>query len=160
MQYVPHTMPPQRGGFQRVLLLVEPNPTVAARIAEPVEKFVTVHHHRHFESARAEITDIPFNLLLANVRLGEFNGLHLFYIARSIGSAPAIVYTESREPGMGREIQRCGAFYETAERLPVTLRQLMFSTLPAFDRRDAESPDRRNSARGGRRAWDQYVASA
>ena len=153
-------MPPRREGVHRVLLLVEPDASAALRIGEPLFGTVDVHTHRRFETARRDIASLEPDFVVANLRLGEFNGLHLAYIANAMRKTPCVVYTVEREPGMAREIQRSGAFYEIAERLPITLRHLMFSPLPAFDRRNAEAPDRRLSVRGGRRAWDLHVASA
>jgi hypothetical protein len=110
-----------------------------------------------FETARPRLALTPYDFLITNVRLGAYNGLHLVYLA-SWGSDPPrpIVYTDHHDPGLAREVQLAGAFYETRECLSVTLAAYLAHTLPPRDRRDPSVPDRRRLIRGGRRCWDRH----
>jgi hypothetical protein len=70
------------------------------------------------------------------------------------------VYTDDREPALAQDVRRAGAFYETTDRLPVTLTVYLGSSLPPSDRRDPVMPDRRTPFRGGRRSWDRQLLTA
>lgn len=144
--------------MSKQLLLVEPNRIVADRLTAAIRDVVHVHTYWQFEAGKALIANTPFDFVVANLRLGAFNGLHLVHLAASAGSAPrCIVYTDVREPALAAEVRRVGAFYDTAECLPVTLSAYLRGGLPAFDRRDPGRADRRGSFRGGRRCWDQHL---
>ena len=101
----------------------------------------------------------PLALVVANLRLGAFNGLHLVYLATTLGACVrSIVYTDPHDVAAAREVQRAGAFYETRERLPAVLEGYLGALLPSADRRDSCLSDRRGIFRGGRRCWDLRVA--
>jgi hypothetical protein len=53
---------------------------------------------------------------------------------------------------------RARAFYELAQRLPVSLSAYIDASLPVTDRRTPAISDRRRSPRGGRRSWDRYIS--
>ena len=143
------------------VLLVEPNPAITDHLLDAARSIATVEHHVSFEAARPRLGDSNFDYLFTNLRLGEFNGLHLVHLAAALGLPPrCIVYTDSMDLVLGREVQRSGAFYETAACLPVTLRAYLQGGLPAADRRDPTCLDRRGEVRGGRRCWDQHVFAA
>jgi hypothetical protein len=110
----------------------------------------------NFGDARAYLDAAHYDLLVTNLRLGEFNGIHLAYMV-NLASVPThvLVYADSRDAASARDIQRAGALYEDAERLPVVLSAYIGATLPPVDRRDPLQFDRRRLARGGRRAWDR-----
>jgi DNA-binding NtrC family response regulator len=138
------------------LLLVEPNDEVAAILTERVRELAQVHRHARFESARTELLTVPFTFIATNVRLRDFNGLHLVHLAATANSpAKAIVYTDRYEPYMAHEVQRAGAFYETRDCLQEALAAYLRGTLPPRDRRDPAVRERRTRFRGGRRCWDQ-----
>jgi DNA-binding NtrC family response regulator len=143
---------------KRRILLVEPDPVVAAAVEDAAQTIAHVERHRRFESARMQLATTSFDFIVTNLRLGEFNGLHLIYLAHS-PSRPGtgLVYTESREPALAWEVQKAGAFYETADRLPVTLAGYLNTSLPPRDRRHPAVPDRRRTFRGGRRLWDERL---
>jgi hypothetical protein len=140
------------------VLFVEPNTRIAANLLAAGHALGTMDHHVTFETARTTLGTKPFDFIVTNLRLCDFNGLHLVHLA-SGGLRPprCIVYTESRDPALAREVQRSGAFYETAERLPVTLPAYLQGRLPATDRRNPVLTDRRASFRGGRRCWDDHI---
>jgi DNA-binding NarL/FixJ family response regulator len=123
------------------------------------EEVADVQAHNSFEHAR-QLLSRHFDFVVSNLRLGPYNGLHLVY--RTVGAnAPplCIVYTAERDRALAREVQRAGAFYETADRLPVTLPAYLRGYVRGRDRRDPEIPDRRITFRGGRRCWDRHLSS-
>lgn len=140
-----------------VVLLVEPNPRVADLIEESIRPLAQVYHHLEFESARRRLGTQRFDFVVSNLRLGAFNGLHLTYAVNAVTPTRCIVYTESREPALAQDVRRAGAFYEVADRLPVTLPAYLAGNLPPADRRDPSVPDRRTPFRGGRRIWDRQL---
>lgn len=142
---------------RHVLLLVEPNPRVADLIEEAIRPLVQLYHHLEFESARRRLNALRFDFVVSNLRLGAFNGLHLTYVVNAVAPTRCIVYTESREPALAQDVRRAGAFYEIADRLPVTLSAYLNGELPDADRRDPALPDRRSPFRGGRRSWDRQL---
>jgi hypothetical protein len=140
-----------------VVLLVEPNPRVAEAIEESIRPVAQVYHHLEFESARRRLGTMRFDFVVSNLRLGAFNGLHLTYAANADVPARSIVYTDAREPALAQDVKRAGAFYETSDRVAVTLGAYLASALPPADRRDPAMPDRRTPFRGGRRIWDRQL---
>ena len=143
------------------ILLVETNDVARRRLEAAAESVAQVESHHCFATARARLCHAPFDLLLTNVRLGSYNGLHLVHLGSCRRGAPhSIVYSDERNPGLAREIQRAGAFYEVGVRLPVTLAAYVKGTLPDHDRRDPVIADRRTLVRGGRRCWDSHLHSS
>jgi len=140
------------------ILLVEPDEAARGVLHTAASAFAHVESHGRFDTARERLGRTLFDFLVTNVRLGAYNGLHLVYL-RGLGRGVprAIVYSAERDPGLAREVQRAGAFYETRERLPVTLGAYLYATLPDRDRRDPAIPDRRDRLRGGRRRWDLHL---
>lgn len=137
------------------VLLVEPDVTVSSILREAIGPFARVNPQGHFTAARSDLKREMFDLIITNLRLADYNGLHLAYLAAT-ESYPArcIVYTGIHEPSMAREIRRAGAFYETAQLLPHTIAPYLTSNLPLWDRRNAVVRDRRHAFRGGRRRSD------
>ena len=140
------------------VLLVEPNAGIADNLLGAARVITTVDYQVSFESARRQLTETPFDFVFTNLRLGEFNGLHLVHLGAEFEHPPrCIVYTDRTDLLLGREVQRAGAFYETAPCLPVTLGAYLRARLPTTDRRDPTSLDRRLQFRGGRRCWDEHM---
>ena len=112
-----------------------------------------------FSIARARLFETPPpDLLVTNLRLGPFNGLHLVYLAQS-ANLPTICLTygehkNTTDVALAREAQLAGAFYEASYRLPHALPSYLQAELPERDRRDPARVDRRATFRGGRRATD------
>jgi DNA-binding NtrC family response regulator len=145
------------------MLIVDPNlpaATALARIVEPDAGLRTgpeVALCSDFSTARARMRAAPPDLLITALRLREYNGLNLVYLAASAGlPTRSIVYTEANDAGMAKEIRAAGAFYEVRPRLPRVLLRYVQATLPPQDRREVSAYDRRRDGRaGGRRAVDQ-----
>jgi DNA-binding NtrC family response regulator len=111
--------------------------------------------HTQFEAARQQVAVQPPHLLVANVRLESFNGIHLVYLAKSSGSnVRVVIYAEQHDSVLAREAQRAGAFYERQFLLPYSLQGLINAELPPLDRRESDFVDRRTMFRGGRRVTD------
>jgi len=149
------------------MLIVDPNlpaATALARIVEPETRTGNggeeVALCSDFSTARARLRAAPPEWLLTALRLREYNGLNLVYLAASAGlPTRSIVYTEANDCGMAREIRAAGAFYEVRPRLRLALPTYLSAVLPPQDRRDVDTYDRRRDGRsGGRRAVDQPLA--
>lgn len=138
------------------VLIVEPNPSFRTLLEETVHGRAAVETVADLPTARARLFAMPPDLVVTNLRLGAFNGLHLAYLLTS-GDWPSrgVVYSESLEVSLAHEARRAGAFWEFQRRLPYALPAYLDADLPPRDRRDPLRPDRRSSAfRGGRRASD------
>lgn len=138
------------------ILLVEPDSMwcalLAARLPGPVDG------RDRFETARECLDVARYDLIVANLRLGAYNGLHLVYLARISGAAThAVVYDVGPDLGLARAVQQAGAMYERKHRLAITLPTYVGANLPATDRRNPAGPERRAVLRGGRRRWDRHV---
>lgn len=140
------------------VLVIEPNDVARRRLQLAVSELAEVELHRHFETARARLSIGSFEFIVTNIRLDAYNGLHLAYVSSMSPQPPkVIVYSDRRDPGLAREAQRAGAFYEVGECLPVTLAAYLKGALPDQDRRNPDVADRRNEVRGGRRCWDLHL---
>jgi hypothetical protein len=97
-----------------------------------------------------------FDLLVTNLQVGVYNGLHLVYLLAAAGSPTrSVVYTNRPNAGAARDVRRAGAFYFSRVRLLNALPGFLRAQLPDVDRREAPLEDRRLSLhRGGRRASD------
>ena len=146
--------PPGMARGLRDILIVDPDPQalLAARVA--VQAFAEVEGCADFRAARARLVAKPPDLLVTNIRLERFNGLHLVYVAAG-SPTRCLVYAREHDPVLAREVLSAGAFYERADRLPRVLASYArATTLPSGDRRSLTAVDRRSLARGGRRGAD------
>ena len=125
-------------------------------------RVLAVDSHKKWLDALRErwnhLAEIAPELLVTNLRLGPFNGLHLVFLAQS-ASLPTIcltygTQTNPTDVALAREAQLAGAFYEASFKLLHALPAYIQSELPDRDRRDPVRSDRRSSFRGGRRATD------
>jgi DNA-binding NtrC family response regulator len=138
------------------ILLVEPDSILRALLAKRLP--AQIDQHARFETARPRLDRVHYDLIVANLRLGAYNGLQLVHLARLSGAAThAVVYDERLSVALVREVQQAGALFEVTHRLPITLPAYVGAALPASDRRNPIVPDRRVVRRGGRRRWDRHV---
>ena len=138
----------------RSILLVDPDPQALLVAKVAVEAFAEVEVCADFRAARARLVARPPDLLVTNIRLERFNGLHLVHVAAG-SPTRCIVYATKHDPVLAREVLAAGAFYERADRLPRALASYArATTLPPADRRSLTAVDRRTVARGGRRSAD------
>src|SRR5262249_18009978 len=135
---------------QRVLL-VEPDPTRWPELRQAGRTVASVEICGDFTEARHRLMANPPALLVTNLRLGAYNGLHLVYlVAANKYPTRAVVYSSHQDAPLIEEAQSIGAFFETTQRLVRALPGYIHAKLPARDRRSASVPDRRRTPRGGR----------
>jgi DNA-binding NarL/FixJ family response regulator len=138
------------------LLLVEPDAVFGSHLQLAVSDVADIRCVSHFAAARSVLQQRPVDILVTNLRLGAFNGLHLVYLARLMARRTrAVVYTDWLDTGFGRDVQRAGAFYDTKQRLHHTLASYVGTVLPPKDGRNLAVHDRRQTFRGGRRSADR-----
>jgi DNA-binding NarL/FixJ family response regulator len=141
--------------MQKRVLLVEPESSIRTGLHESIRAMADVYEKARFECARRLLASTPFDFVVSNIRLGPYNGLHLVHLSFSAGVRPrCIVYTAERDESLAREVRRAGAFYDTADCVPITLAAHLRGSVPTADRRNASAPDRRTTPRGGRRCLD------
>jgi hypothetical protein len=108
-----------------------------------------------FEDARDELRrGRAISALIANVRLGEYNGIHLVYLGKvHHPGLRALVYARPHDAMLAREAQRAAAFYQRQGLMP-SLGSFLRAGLPSQDGRNVSDMDRRAAFRGGRRTTD------
>jgi hypothetical protein len=137
-----------------VVLLVDPRADVMlAPIRDALKGVAQVEPCADFRNARTRLLTDPPNVLVTNLRLQAYNGLHLVLLCAEI-STRCLVYAVPDDLILAREAQRLGAFYERSSRLPFALPAFVKVTLPESDRRNVALLDRRFAFRGGRRGTD------
>src|SRR5438034_1074290 len=73
---------------------------------------------REFLPARSQLLAEAPDVLVTNLRLEEYNGLHLVLLAAANGLTRSVVHSDRPDPFLVREAQTLGAFFETTHRLP------------------------------------------
>ena len=106
----------------------------------------------NFQSARTRLLQRPPDLLITNLRLEAYNGIHLVLLAARTKTR-CIVFSTHEDLGLAREVQAAGAFFELSDRLPQVLESYVNATLPQYDRRDVATIGK--PLRGGRRCTDR-----
>ena len=147
-----------RFGGQSVMrvLVVEPDPALGWLIQRACGDQVQVMECRDFHSAREHLVTGRFDRLITNLRLRDYNGLHLVLLANAERCGiRAVVHTDRSDPYLAREARAIGAFFEASDRLPQALAAYLSPSLPESDRRNPDRSDRRTPLRGGRRAADR-----
>lgn len=141
-------------GSSAMVLLVEPDDDIASRLIRSLLGMHDVRRCDTFFDAREQLQRQLPDLLVSNLRLREYNGLHLVYLTTH-AEAPtrAIIYTIRLEPVLASDVQRAGAFYDTVDCLEVSLRTYLGTALPPTDRRDPQRREVRGG-RAGRRVTD------
>jgi len=144
----------RKAGGMKHLLVVEPDAILGQRLQAKCERIARATVCRDFLSGRSQLLASAPDLLVTNLRLEEYNGLHLVLLATSEGVTRSVVHTDRPDPYLIREAQTIGAFFERTERLLDAIGGYFNSPLPQRDRRNADRYDRRTAFRGGRRAAD------
>jgi hypothetical protein len=142
---------------QPTVIIVEPDAERLSLLLLSLTDVAIAIGCRDFTEARARLAAEPPDLLVTNVRLREYNGIHLVMLA----SPPtrSVVYMDREDLVLLREAQRVGAFVESPERLLFSLPSYVGAALRVRDRRDVVCFDRRRQARGGRRAADRRLSA-
>ena len=100
------------------------------------------------------------DLLITEIRLDTYNGLHLIYLAKANRHGTrSICYSMFVDLPLIKEAQEIGAFYEAPARVPFALLSYLRTALPPRDRRQPREGDRRKEFRGGRRSTDVAVVT-
>ena len=137
------------------VLLVDPEPHGFDGIERSLKSVATIQICETFRRAHAELFARPPDLLVTNVCLEAYNGLHLVHLAAGFGMPTrSVAYTERPDLGLARMVQAAKAFYESRESVVVALPAYVAATLPAIDRRDVASNVRLAPTKGGRRSTD------
>ena len=139
----------------RRVLIVDPSTSTLLALAEALQPYATVYRSREFAEARRRLLALSPDLIVANVRLAEHNGLHLVYIAGAYAMRTrSVIYADDGDLGLAADAKEAGAFFERRERVRFALASYIHAALPPVDRRDVQQADRRRRSRGGRRAPD------
>jgi two-component system nitrogen regulation response regulator GlnG len=142
------------------VLVVEPDAAISRAIQRSCADIAQVTACPHFEGARSRILEAPPDVLVTNLRLEEYNGLHLvLLLVNADAPTRCLVHTDRPDLYLAREIQSLGGFFEHTDRLQHSLPSYLRATLPSNDRRNPERGDRRILSRGGRRSSDVHTAA-
>lgn len=118
--------------MQTKLLIVDTDPTWLHAISDELAGEFELEVCSTFEDARAELGRSRPDLVIANVRLGRFNGIYFAHLIRSLGlSTSCIVYGLSSDVGLAHEAQAAGAWFEPASHLLTGLRTHVRSLVAA-----------------------------
>ena len=119
------------------LLIVEPDLNLAGRLVQAAVPFARVRTAGDFATARLLLAERSFDWLITNVRLGDYNGLHLVHLVTSnLSARRALVYDEHADAWLADEAQRMGAFYEPGDRIARAIPGYLCEPPGAGDRRD------------------------
>src|SRR5436853_5768611 len=111
---------------RRRVLAVDPDPKWLDALRQRWKHDVDLDVRSDFPAARIRLFERPPpDLLVTNLRLGPFNGLHLVFLAQSSNlPTRCLTYGAHNNPtdiALAREAQLAGAFFEAAYRLPHAL---------------------------------------
>lgn len=140
-------------GEVREILVVDPEADRLRAAQEALRPIADVVACSDFRAARAQLLARPPDLLVTNLRLQAYNGLHLVHLTGGTRTR-SIVYGTYDDRILAKEVQAAGAFYEHSQRLPRALASYVYAVLPTLDRRDPGVIDRRRTLRGGRRCTE------
>ena len=87
--------------FPGRILVVETDDVARSRLEAAAASLAPVESHRCFETARARLYRATFELLVTNIRLGAYNGLHLVYLSSSGPRATLDCVYRGTQPGTG-----------------------------------------------------------
>ncbi len=138
----------------RDVLIVEPDGQRLTRLHRCIGESTSVVPCSSFKEARSALQTYAPMLLVTNLRLDGYNGLHLVLLTAQFGTRSVVYIRNSVDRGIASDIRRFGAFYETEANLVRSLHAYVNGCLPIRDRRETPGSDRRVFPRGGRRAAD------
>ena len=137
------------------VLIVEPDVRVGRKLRAISASVANATLCTDFERGRAALEKDPPTLLVTNLRLEAYNGLHLVLLNQTTRTrARCIVHTHRPDFLLVAEALAMGAFFERTERLYYSILGYLWGRLPPTERRDPTKADRRAAFRGGRRASD------
>src|SRR5436190_1647674 len=89
------------------VLVVDGNAANLAAVTAAIGPLAEVDAVSDFRRARELLLNSRYDRLIANLRLGAYNGLHLVHLA--VAGTRSIVYTDQPEAWCAREVQAAGA---------------------------------------------------
>ena len=98
------------------ILLVDSSAASLRAVQNTLRLVADVNACSDFKSARSRLQVKPPDLLITNLRLQAYNGLHLVHLAAGLPTR-CIAYAEEDDLLLVREVQAAGAFYERSKRL-------------------------------------------
>jgi DNA-binding NtrC family response regulator len=137
----------------KYVLGVDPDPGVFAGIERMLQGVAVVRVCESFESARRELLSNPPDLLITNLRLEAYNGLHLVYLAAGTCPSRCIVYIDHPDPAVAKQVHEANAFCVLRPFLDMAVPAYVTGSLPERDRRDPDLIGR-VLPEGGRRSTD------
>jgi hypothetical protein len=139
-------------------LLVEPDIERRSLLSTTLSTVARICAPDDFVTAKRLLSTTRFDMLVANIRLEAYSGLHLVYLVRD-SDTRSVVYADDDDLYLARIAQSAGAFYERGGRVAMALPGYLSAGLPPTDRRDPAVVDRRSLVmfRGGRRSADIAV---
>jgi DNA-binding NtrC family response regulator len=148
------TPPPVLIRAVKDVLLVDPDVDYLRAAQNALRFMADVEVSSKFAAARARLlSSRPPDLLVTNLRLQAYNGLHLVHMAD--GRTRCVVYSNYDDLLLAREVHAAGAFYERSAQLSCALAAYVRAMLPSHDRRNLTAGNRRQIPRGGRRCTDR-----
>ena len=140
------------------VLVVEPNVGRRLALQRALSPVAEVAACGDFVTARQHVREATPDLLITNLRLETYNGLHL--VAHAGPPTRAVVYMDPQDPGLLRVAQAAGAFVESPNRLVAAAVSYVGVGLPPQDRRAVNLSDSRYSLPRSRRASDRTPATS
>jgi DNA-binding NarL/FixJ family response regulator len=130
-----------------VVLLVDPERAALVAFEEVLRGGVVAC--TDFVTARKRLLEDPPDLLVTNLRLEAYNGLHLVHLAATLAlrtrcPTRCIVYSDHEDALLMREARSAGAEYESKQRIPDILASYANAKLPA-----CSEPNRRYASLRG-----------
>jgi len=110
-------MSSERDTRRRRILLVDTNARAlfalrAALSRSDIQMDFDIQHASSFEAAKSALLTDPPAVLIADVRLGSFNGLHLLMLGQRLHPPPfGIITSDFPDAILDSEAQRIGAVY-------------------------------------------------
>jgi two-component system, NtrC family, response regulator HydG len=136
------------------VLFVDPDADQLSSIWGTLRFVAEVEVYQEFQAARARLLAKPPDLLVTNLRLGAYNGLHLVHMAQGTPTRCVVYASHNDDEVLIRQVKDAGAFFERSVRLPRVIASYVRALLPPCDQRDPRVLDRRQTHRGGRRCTD------
>jgi|SRR5215471_6194878 len=153
------SLDPARG--RASVLIVEPDVRVGRALRTACTTAADVTLCDDFESGRSALEHAPPQILVTNLRLEQYNGLHLVLLSSTGGfNARCVVHTDRPDFLLIAEALAMGAFFERTDRLLLSIVGYIWGALPPADRRNPQRIDRRTVFRGGRRAADNKALAS
>jgi len=140
------------------ILVVEPHVGRRMALQRVLAAVADVAACADFVTARQHVRQATPDLIITNLRLDTYNGLHL--VAHAGPPTRAIVYMDPPDPGLLRVAQAAGAFVEAPHSLVAAAVSYVGAGLPPQDRRAVNVSDTHYSLLRSRRASDRVPATS